>query len=243
MNKKIEYTQYGAILYNPELIDQVSDDIFDPNSWISSSLIHGELKSGGRGHTFVISNGKENFVLRHYLRGGFPRKFIRDKYFWLGEGFTRSFKEWNFLSIIRERGLPVPEPVAARYCRSGCIYRADLITKEIPDIISLATRIKRKKHDKDFWFSLGLSIGRLHSENIYHADLNAYNIQIDSGENIYFLDFDRCRFRRKGFWKNSNLLRLKRSIKKIVNIDPSIVFAIDHWSAFMDGYSSFARSE
>ncbi len=44
---------------------------------------------------------------------------------------------------MRRAGLPVPVPIAASYRRSGRFgYSADLLTEQIPDVGSLAARLR-----------------------------------------------------------------------------------------------------
>src|SRR5512145_1497437 len=88
---------------------------------------------GGRGTVAFVRNASgDAWVLRHYRRGGFVAKLRDDAYLWTGQSRTRSFAEWRLLRRLRDWGLPVPKPVAARYLRDGLSYRADLITVELP---------------------------------------------------------------------------------------------------------------
>ena len=45
-----------------------------------------------------------HWVLRRYLRGGMAARFARDRYLWLGEERTRSFRELRLLAeLLRAR--------------------------------------------------------------------------------------------------------------------------------------------
>jgi len=70
LNDAVEKTRNGAIVYDTDLINQISD---------------GVLRSAGRGDTMIVGNGEREFVLRHYVRGGLPGRLVRDKYLWTGE--------------------------------------------------------------------------------------------------------------------------------------------------------------
>ena len=80
-------------------------------------------------------------MLRHYRRGGFIARLSRDRYVWTGEARVRAFAEWRLLELLTERGLPVPKPIAARYQRSGLLYRCDLITQRIADAQPLSAAL------------------------------------------------------------------------------------------------------
>ena len=238
----VKKTSDGAILYDTDVLNQVSEGVFIPYGWVSVSSVGGVLNSAGRGHTLIVSDGTNDFVLRHYLRGGLPGTIIKDAYVWAGEHHTRSFREWHLLSKLWKRGLPVPRPVAARYCRSGLIYRADLLTSRIPGIRSLAQRILERPGDREFWHSIGSALQRFHSENVCHADLNAYNVQLDSEDNFYLLDFDRGEIREPGSWTQENLARLNRSLLKIKRMDERAAFGKSQWDDLLEGYFSESRS-
>ena len=110
--------------------------------------------------------------------------------------------------------LPVPRPAAARYLRRGLTYSADLLTVLIPDVISLADRIAILPCDATFWQKLGSGIAPFHKAGVFHADLNAYNVQIDKDDDVWLVDFDRGRLRQPGRWQQENLARLHESLQK-----------------------------
>ena len=64
------------------------------------------------------------------------------------------------------------------------------------------------------------------------------NILIDTSDQLYFIDFDKARIRRKlGDWQWGPLYRLQRSINKFDSeFRPG--HAADDWQALMDGYKS-----
>jgi 3-deoxy-D-manno-octulosonic acid kinase len=238
----VEKTSDGAIVYDTAILNQISEAAFSPAGWASATVIGGALKSGGRGNTLIVSDGQHDFVLRHYLRGGLPGRIIRDSYLWTGEDQTRSFAEWYFLAKLFKRGLPVPRPVAARYSRHGPFYRADLLTVRIPGIRSLADRIVERPGNREFWRGIGEGLHRFHEAGAFHADLNAYNVQVDRQDSLYLLDFDRGEFRPPGIWRQKNIARLHRSLQKIRRLDKRVNFSKAEWHELLEGYFSESRS-
>jgi 3-deoxy-D-manno-octulosonic acid kinase len=196
--------------------------------------------SGGRGATLFIDCAGQPCVLRHYYRGGLISRLLSDQFFWSGESTTRCFREWLLLEQLFQMGLPVPRPVAARYIRSGFIYRADLITARLPGVESLATRLVRGDVSAEVWARIGACIARFHAAGVWHADLNAHNIQIDAGGQIFLLDFDRGRIRpaARG-WQQSNLARLQRSLLKIsANSAGAAQFTAGAWHGLVEAYDA-----
>jgi len=238
----VQKTRDGAIVYDTAILNQISESAFTAAGWDTATVIGGALRSGGRGNTLMVSDGSNEFVLRHYLRGGLPGRMVRDIYFWTGENETRSFAEFNLLARLQELGLPVPVPVAARYLRHGPIYRADLLTQRIPDIQSLADRIMARPGDRAFWHGVGKTLYRFHAYGVDHADLNAYNVQIDANDAVVLLDFDRGQLRDSGIWRQNNLARLHRSLQKIKRLDKRIHFSKAEWNELLEGYFSASRS-
>lgn len=235
-------TKHGAIVYDTEIINQISDAAFDPAAWPKAVPVTGTLRSAGRGNTMIVGEGSREFVLRHYVRGGLPGKFVHDVYFWNGEQKTRAFSEWHLLAKLVAKGLPVPQPAAARYQRNGLFYRADLLTVRVPAIRSLAERISERAADAPFWLGLGRGLRRFHDAGVYHADLNAYNVQVDIADQLHLLDFDRGALREPGVWQQKNLARLHRSLQKIKKAKPELNYDAGNWDQLLEGYFSDSRS-
>lgn len=243
MSDTVEKTGDGAIVYDTDILNQISEAAFTSAAWSSATPVGGELRSSGRGNTMIVSDGSNEFVLRHYLRGGLPGKIIRDVYLWTGERETRAFSEWYLLAKLVKMGLPVPKPVAARYCRTaGLFYRADLLTLRVPGIRSLADRIVERPGNREFWRSIGRGIHEFHAAGVYHADLNAYNVQVDEADRLYLLDFDRGELREPGIWRQKNIARLHRSLQKIRSADPRVRFGKPEWNELLEGYFKESRS-
>ncbi len=242
MNDAVEKTRNGAIVYDTDLINQISDATFNAGGWSTAEPVTGVLRSAGRGNTMIVGDGQQDFVLRHYVRGGLPGRLIRDKYLWSGEAQTRSFVEWHLLVKLVALKLPVPRPAAARYCRSGPVYTADLLTVRAPGIRSLAERVAQAPGDVEFWQNLGADLHQFHAAGVYHADLNAYNVQVDQDDKLFLLDFDRGKLLSPGVWQQKNISRLHRSMRKIKRLEPRLYYVAANWKQFLDGYFSASRS-
>jgi 3-deoxy-D-manno-octulosonic acid kinase len=225
-------TAAGGILYDETRAVKPDDRLFTRECWADRS---GTAK-GGRGQVVFIRDGARRWVLRHYLRGGFMARWVTDSYLWLGEDRTRSFREWRLLSLLHSQGFPVPCPVAARYVRAGCVYRADLITEEIPETRTLADRITGAALTLAVWEEIGRVIRRLHQRGVHHADLNAHNLLLGADESVYVIDFDRGRIRTQGQWQERVLKRLKRSLEKVKGQRADVRYGEAEWSAVEAGY-------
>lgn len=242
MTETVEKTATGAILYDKSIIDQISDERFTPGNWLHAEPVGGKLRSGGRGNTMFVGNVPRQFVLRHFLRGGLIGKLVRDFYLWTGEDTTRSFAEWRLLAKLAANNLRVPRPAAARYVRYGLFYRADIITVRIPQVRPLWQYIADEARGHEFWQSIGAAVHEFHKSGVYHADMNAYNLQVDKSGKLWMLDFDRGRLLPPGPWQQKTLGRLHRSLAKISVLDPKLQFQPQDWDALLDGYFSASRS-
>src|SRR6185503_16836804 len=182
----------GAILFDPQRVAVPGEQLFDPAHWHAQGAL--TQLAGGRGSIQFIDNDEHRWVIRRYLRGGVPALIARESYLYIGEERTRAFRELRLLAALRERELPVPAPVAARYVRDMVTYRAEIITERLPGARSLSEVI---------------------DAGVQHADLNAHNIMLGEHREVWVLDFDRGRLRHPGSWSRRVLDRLARSLAKI----------------------------
>ena len=242
LTETVEKTRNGAILYDKAIINQISDERFTPQGWMHAELLTGALGSGGRGSTMFVGNVPRQFVLRHYMRGGLLGKLVKDRYIFSGADKTRPFLEWRLLDKLASNNMRVPRPAAARYVQRGTFYTADIITVRIPGIVPLSQYIADNDPDEAFWNSVGAAIQEFHARGVYHADMNAYNVQIDNDGLAWMLDFDKGRLRKPGPWQQETLSRLHRSLHKIVGLDPRLHFRSDNWEQLLEGYFNASRS-
>ena len=129
------------MLADPDILGNLAKQCFDPGYWAA----RGELTdvTRGRGAAWFVGADGRPWVLRHFRRGGFIAKLSKDRYVWAGERRVRAFAEWRLLAVLKSRGLPVPQPVAARYERTGWTYRCDLIIQRIVDAEPLSGLLAR----------------------------------------------------------------------------------------------------
>lgn len=233
------------ILFDATLIAKPDDHLFNID-WLNR---HHALQSteSGRGESWFIdfkNPGQQNqqWVLRHYLRGGMVAKFNRDLYLaWQAEQ-SRAWKEWRLLHYMHSLKLPVPRPVAARAHwpagRMVGLHRADILLERIPQCSNLSSLLQQRALPETIWRAIGQCVQTFHRHDIYHADLNANNILIDSQEKIYLIDFDRCRITSNMQLKAGNLPRLKRSLQKLQGLHPVYHFTEQNWQILLAGYSA-----
>ena len=216
----------------------INDDWFDPEKLRHQGLLQGEAQ--GRGNAWFVRLENTDCVLRHYYRGGAMAKLLHDRYIWTGLSRTRAWQEWHLLAKLRELNLPVPLPVAARVRHEGLFYRADLITRQIPNTQTLAQYLTNSPLSDSLWGKTGKTIATFHNKGIWHADLNARNILIDRDNDIFLIDFDKAKIRPPDKkWQQNNLQRLSRSLHKINNSGESLHFGNDDWKQLVQGYNAF----
>jgi 3-deoxy-D-manno-octulosonic acid kinase len=202
------------ILYDPNLLPQVSDDLFEPAELERKGLLR--QRTTGRRSAFIFGFGDNCFVLRHFWRGGLVGKVLTDQYVWVGLARSRPFREWQVLQALGNQGLPVPRPAAARVRPCGACYRGDLITEQLPQTRTLADRLQEAPLAANTWNSIGSVLHSLHSAGADHADLNARNVLLDAADRVYVIDWDRGRIRTPArHWQMRNIGRLFHSLRKI----------------------------
>ena len=235
------YEGNDIVAYNKLLFESFPLALFDPAYLVSNSLssIEGIKVQHGRGNVYSFEYNKLKLVLRHYRRGGLPAKIISDKYLWLGLKKSRAMQELEMLSAMRQYGLPVPTPAAARIYKNGLCYKADIVTVLIPDSKTLSSSLMLAPLSEENWQRVGATIKRFHECNCNHADLNAHNIMLDKHEDIHLIDFDKSKINDlSGRWQANNLLRLKRSLEKLASENKNFNFKTVEFSSLMQGYAA-----
>jgi 3-deoxy-D-manno-octulosonic acid kinase len=220
-----------AVIHDPALVAAPDASFFEEARW--EGRIRGHA-GRGRGQVLFVAAGAEEWALRRYIRGGLIGRMVTDRYPWLGEERTRSFREWRMLARLHQAGLPVPRPVAADWTRQGLFYSAHLATVRIPGAIPLSARAAAGEPVD--WRRIGEVLQAFHAAGAFHADLNAHNIMIDAGGQPWVLDFDRGMLRAPGAWQARNLERLERSLRKLAGERDAAGFSEAGWAALDAGY-------
>lgn len=203
---------HGAILFDTTRLPQAEPEWFMPEHWRERAR---PVSVGGRGGAWFVDAPFGPAVLRHYLRGGMAANLSRDRYLWQDSRRVRSFAEFRLTRALHDRGLPVPEALAASYWRDGLFYQAAILLERLVGVRSLAERAGIAGADAP-WEETGRLVARFHRAGLDHADLNAHNILFDSAGHGWLIDFDRGRLRSPGTrWRERNLARLRRSLLKL----------------------------
>lgn len=210
--------------------------LFDPGKLEKQGLLGGVFSGRGLGNSYHIVLERDQWMLKHYRRGGLIAKVLKDVYFGLCRERSRSWREWHLLADLYANGLPVPRPVAARVFKGPGIYQADLITRFIPDARTLSELLQTEALPAVLWHAIGHCIRRFHDQGVFHADLNARNILLTTEGHVYLIDFDRGRIRRGESWKAVNLARLNRSLRKLKRSSLESHLTDDDWENLMAGY-------
>ena len=202
----------GAVLFDAKRVTKPGAQLFERERWRAQGRL--TALPGGRGSVDFLDCNGHRWVMRRYLRGGMAAAIAHDRYLFLGEDRTRSFRELRLLGELVARGLPVPVPVAACYQRAHFTYTAALITGALPRARALSQALAAGQVDGATWAAIGRTLRRFHDAGVQHADLNAHNVILGGDGEVWLLDFDRGRLRKPGPWRERVLGRLMRSLAK-----------------------------
>ena len=215
---------------------------FDPTSYDSGT--HNLATGSGRGQAHKVEHEGYNWVLRHYRRGGWVARWVHDTYPSAPTVHTRAMQELLLLRHMTSLGLPVPKPVAAHCQRHSkwlgrhSRYRANILIEHIPHTRNLVQCLRDAPLPPQAWQAVGRAIAQLHSQQIFHSDLNAHNILLNDQGQVWLVDFDKCGLRAGSTWKAGNLARLQRSlIKEMGRHNGSLHWHAEaDWALLMQGY-------
>jgi 3-deoxy-D-manno-octulosonic acid kinase len=234
MKARTLINQQFAIVYDGETVEDPSPEWFEAEYWDRAGRL--SAVAPGRGSALFIDAPFGQVVLRRYLRGGWPARFSRDRYFFTGYRRSRPFREFQLLAELTRLELPVPLPVAGLCQRSGIFCTGALLTGTITGALPLAACLDEGLPG-DAWRKVGACIARFHAAGVVHADLNARNILLRPDSNdVYLVDFDRGRYRPgRPVDGRAALARLQRSLAKFLpsNASPGIDAG---WSRLLEGY-------
>ena len=179
----------------------------------------------GRGTAWCVEGSAgEDWVIRHYRRGGAMAWLLGDRYLRLG--VRRPFHELHVSQEARVRGVATPAVVAAVVHDAGLFYSADLVTVHIPDSADLAAVTfespgREPAERIAAWRAAGELVRHAAEEGLRHVDLNLKNILIGGmGAPVpraWLIDLDRARIGRPlpVAGRNAMVARLHRSREKL----------------------------
>ncbi len=234
MNPRAHKDKSRLIVYDADQVPHPDASLFDSAYWQSQGGLAGEAV--GRGSALYLETPFGRAVLREYLRGGLPGKFIRNTYLFTGWQRSRPVREFEILVQLFTAGLPVPEPIAAQTHRRGLFYTGSLLTRRIEGALPLADVMVKYCEDRPMWRRTGACIRRFHDYGLVHADLNARNILVDASDGVFLIDFDRARMagdQPSAF--AGNLRRLRRSLEKLWPAD-ALPFLEPCWQWLSEAY-------
>jgi len=222
-------------LYDANRVDNFSTDMLDSHYWQKKNAIVGSAQ--GRGTTWFVQIQQQQWVLRHYYRGGMIGKFVEDKYVYTTQSATRAAREFKLLKTLQSLNLPAPNPIAYRVIRKGFFYQADLLSERIVNAEDLVAKLSTSTISNELWQKIGATIKQFHQHGIYHHDLNAHNILIDQDNKVWLIDFDQGEQRKVADkWQQANMARLRRSFNKEQQRLENFQWQENHWITLMQGY-------
>ncbi|WP_231295819.1 3-deoxy-D-manno-octulosonic acid kinase [Colwellia sp. PAMC 21821] len=228
--------------YDSDDVSVFAPEMLNGDYWQAKNAIVGSAQ--GRGTTWFIATENaagilQNWVLRHYYRGGLIGKVVNDHYIYTGIEKTRSAREFDLLKTMRALDLPAPKPIAFRVSKHGLFYRADLLSSRIQNATDLVGILSKQEIDEQLWQKIGQVIKTFHQQGIYHHDLNAHNILIDDKDKVWLIDFDQGEQRNNQIkWPEKNMARLLRSFRKESHKITDFQWREKNWQALLNGYQS-----
>ena len=191
-------------------------------------------------YTVTLPDGGHGLV-RSYRHGGWFRRLTRD---WFIGRPLRPFAELAVTATARERGLAVPEVLAALVARvCGPWYRGWLVTRELEGARDLWAVLQGDLSVAEKQLLLGC-VGRLlrkmHTSGIDHADLNLRNILVRANSprpDVHLIDFDKARLYQGPVpvaRAQRNLRRLLRSVNKLDGGQARVAAA--DWECLAEAY-------
>lgn len=242
----------GAYFVNAAAAAPVTLDWFKPRYWMAREAVI--ARHTGRGAAIGFENEGRRYLLRHYLRGGLAAAISAERYLWLGEARTRPLAELKLTLRLHADGMPVARPVAVRYEQSGPGYTADIITEYLADTRTLAACLAEGDVGLPAWASIGRTIRAFHDWGVDHGDLNAHNILLRGADEVFLIDFDKARLRRRrnttreletgaiaprlspGLWADANLARLRRSLDALEDGHATPRFDEAQWQCLLTAW-------
>jgi 3-deoxy-D-manno-octulosonic-acid transferase len=225
-----------TIWFDPTQVVEALPALFTPPLDDSAALATGSGR--GQAHRVALDHGEG--VLRHYRRGGLMARLSSDRYLGRSPLASRSMNEFTLLRRLRAWDLPVPAPVAARQVRGLIGHTADIVVAMIPQTRNVAQALSEGPLPATDWIALGSAIRQLHDRQVFHSDLNCHNLLLDGQGAAWIVDFDKCGVRPGEAWKQENLERLRRSLRKEQGRRHPFHWDEARWDDLLKGYAGEA---
>jgi 3-deoxy-D-manno-octulosonic-acid transferase len=130
--------------------------------------------------------------------------------------------------------------VAARQVRGLIGHTADIVVAMIPQTRNVAQALSEGPLPATDWIALGSAIRQLHDRQVFHSDLNCHNLLLDAQGRAWIVDFDKCGVRPGEAWKQENLERLRRSLRKEQGRRHPVHWDEARWDDLLKGYAGEA---
>lgn len=225
-----------TIWFDPTQVVEALPALFTPPLDDSAALATGSGR--GQAHRVALDHGEG--VLRHYRRGGLMARLSSDRYLGRSPLASRSMNEFTLLRRLRAWDLPVPAPVAARQVCGLIGHTADIVVAMIPQTRNVAQALSEGPLPAADWTALGRAIRQLHDRQVFHSDLNCHNLLLDGQGAAWIVDFDKCGVRPGEAWKQENLERLRRSLRKEQGRRHPFHWDEARWDDLLKGYAGEA---
>lgn len=225
-----------TIWFDPTQVVEALPALFTPPLDDSAALATGSGR--GQAHRVALDHGEG--VLRHYRRGGLMARLSPDRYLGRSPLSSRAMNEFTLLRRLRAWDLPVPAPVAARQVRGLIGHTADIVVAMIPQTRNVAQALSEGPLPATDWIAHGSAIRQLHDRQVFHSDLNCHNLLLDAQGRAWIVDFDKCGVRPGEAWKQENLERLRRSLRKEQGRRHPFHWDEARWDDLLKGYAGEA---
>jgi 3-deoxy-D-manno-octulosonic acid kinase len=130
-------------------------------------------------------------VVKQYARGGVIRHVNREIHLRMGR--PRSAREMAWLQNVRRLGIRAPHPVAWADDGARLFYRCWLITRTIPETVTLAqVALQNPPRAAAAFPDVCRQMALLVANRVHHTDMHPGNVLLDNRAKVFFLDFDKA---------------------------------------------------
>lgn len=166
------------------------DDLIAVFQQTNDSVVK-EILGGRKAVRRIDLSGIGSVVVKQFARGGVIRYINHQTYLKLGT--PRCAREMGWLQEARRLGICVPHPVAWADDGGHLFYRCWLVTKTIPETVSLAQMgLQNPKQPAAVFPMISRQMAILIENRIHHKDMHPGNILVDGQGDVFFIDFDKA---------------------------------------------------